>query len=198
MPALVDVGSGGSMSGSSSLASVHVAERGPASASPSSVPPPAYHGGVGMRARMGNRVAYSILFKRDLHPCSRGSCRLLPHLAGHGGRKVGQEGAATVEAGGGIWKPPEIWLPMALSLCRPLHAAAILGHMVCCIALDDDYKVASFFFLNGRISCRASAATKPPPSQVVSSPVGVALPCLRKPPTCFRDLIAFARSFLGC
>jgi hypothetical protein len=160
-PALVAVRSGSGGSGSS-LASVRVAERWHAAYYPSSVPPPSCRGGEGMRSRMGSRAPFSRLFKRDLLPCSGGSYRFLPHLAGRGGKGVGQKGAVATGADGGVCKPPEFRLLAASSLRRTLLAVAIQGHRVGHAVLDDNDEVASTFLLCARIFSRAAAATKPP------------------------------------
>jgi hypothetical protein len=81
---------------------------------------------------------------------------------------VGEDGAASARVGGGVWKPSEIRLLAAISLRRPLPAAANHGHRVGHAALDNDNEVAGLFFLCERIFC--SVATATPPSQVVSSP----------------------------
>jgi hypothetical protein len=111
---------------------------------------------------MGSRAAFSRLFKRDLLPCSGVSCRFLPHLAGRGGKGVGQKGAVATRADGGVWKPLEIRLLAVSSLRRTLLAVAIQGHRVGHATLDDDDEVASTFLLCARIFSRAAAATEPP------------------------------------
>jgi hypothetical protein len=75
---------------------------------------------------------------------------------------VGRDGATPAGVGGGVSKPPEIRLHAAISLRRPLPAAASHGHRVGHAALDDDIKVASLFFLCVRIFCGVAAASKPP------------------------------------
>jgi hypothetical protein len=74
---------------------------------------------------------------------------------------VGHDDAASTGVGGGIWKPLEIHLFVALPLPRPHPATTILCHKVGRAVFDDD-EFTNFYFLCKRIFYRVAAATRSP------------------------------------